>query len=82
MSDTYQLTAEDQRLGVWLRSAGIAAIAAAALGSVLFAHPAASDVPATDSTCQIKVVGDAWTGQGCEDAAEGAAEGAAESAAN
>ena len=73
MSDTYQLTAEDQRLGVWLRSAGIAAIAAAALGSVFFATPAASELPATDSTCQIKVVGDAWTGQGCEDTAERAA---------
>ena len=59
------------------RSTGIAAIAAAALGSVLFAHPAASEVSGTDSTCQIKVVGDAWTGQGCEDAAEGAAESAA-----
>ncbi|GAA1449127.1 hypothetical protein GCM10009641_78670 [Mycobacterium cookii] len=78
MSDTYQPTAEDQRIGVWLRSAGIAVIAAAALGSVLFVHPAASEVPATDSTCQIKVVGDAWTGQGCDDVAEGAAEGAAD----
>lgn len=77
MSDTYQLTAEDQRLGVWLRSAGIAAIAAAALGSVLFAGPAASELPATDSTCQIKVVGDVWTGQGCEGASERPAEGAA-----
>lgn len=77
MSDTYQLTAEDQRLGAWLRSAGIAAIAAAALGSVLFAHPAASEAPGTDSTCQIKVVGDAWTGQGCEDASERPAESAA-----
>ena len=73
MSDTHQLTAQDQRLGVWLRSAGITAIAAAALGSLLYAHPAASEVPGTDSTCQIKVVGDAWTGQGCEDDAESAA---------
>ena len=74
MSDTYQLTAEDQRLGVWLRSVGIAAIAAAALGSVLFASPAASELPGTDSTCKIKVVGDAWTGQGCEDSSGRAAE--------
>lgn len=77
MSDIYHLTAEDQRLGVWLRSAGIAAIAAAALGSVLFAGPAASELPATDSTCQIEVVGDAWTGRGCEDGSERPAEGAA-----
>lgn len=77
MSDTYELTAEDLRLGVWLRSAGIAAMTAAALGSVLFVSPAASDLPATDSTCQIKVIGDAWTGQGCEDTSERPAEGEA-----
>lgn len=60
--------ADDVRLGIWLRSAGVAAMAAAAIGSVLYATPAMPEPPATDSTCRISVIGDQWTGHGCEDA--------------
>lgn len=72
MSDMQQ-TAQDVRLGIWLRSLGITAMTAAALGSVLYATPAMPEAPTTDSTCRISVVGDQWTGHGCEDAHPGAA---------
>jgi hypothetical protein len=58
--------AEDPRRGVWLRTAGIAAMVAAALGSILYATPAMPEPPSTDGTCRISVIGDQWTGQGCD----------------
>ena len=72
MSDLLTL-ADDVRLGFWLRSTGVAAMVAAAVGSVLYAAPAAQDPPSTDSTCRISVIGNTWTGHGCDDAEPDAA---------
>lgn len=47
-----------------LRAAGIAAIAAAALGSVLFASPASSEVPSTGTTCSADASGN-WVFRNC-----------------
>jgi hypothetical protein len=55
----------DARTDRRLRTAGIVAIAASALGSVLVASPAVSDVPSTERTCRIQIVGDQWYGSGC-----------------
>ena len=48
-----------------LRAAGIAALAAAALGSVLGASPAMSDAPSTDIQCRMDIVGTYWFSSGC-----------------
>jgi hypothetical protein len=73
MSDMQMVLADDVRLGFWLRSAGVAAMVAAAIGSVLYATPAAPEPPSTDSNCRISVIGDTWTGHGCEGAEPDAA---------
>ena len=73
MPDIQHDLAEDTRHETWLRPAGIAAMVAAALGSILWATPAVSDEPATDSTCRIVVVDHQWTGHGCVDRAADAA---------
>jgi hypothetical protein len=73
MSNMQQPLADDVRLRFWLRSTGIAAMAAAALGSVLYAAPAMPETPSTDSTCRISLIGDQWTGHGCADAEPDAA---------
>lgn len=52
-----------------LRVAGIAALAAAALGSVLGASPAMSETPATDSHCRMDIVGTYWFSSGCTEEA-------------
>lgn len=57
------LTSTDVRTDRRLRTAGIVAIAAAALGSVLVAAPAVPEAPSTD--CRIRIVGDQWFGSGC-----------------
>jgi hypothetical protein len=53
------------RSGRGLRVAGIAVLAAAALGSVLGASPAMSEAPATDSRCRMDIVGTYWFSSGC-----------------
>lgn len=73
MSDMQTALADDVRLGFWLRSAGVAAMVAAAVGSVLYATPPMPEPPSTDSTCRISVIGDTWTGHGCTDAEPDAA---------
>ena len=50
-----------------LRAAGIAALVAAAVGSVLGASPAMSDAPSTDSHCRMDLVGSYWSSSGCTD---------------
>lgn len=57
------LTSADVRTNRRLRTAGVVAIAASALGSVLVASPAVSEAPSTD--CRIQIVGDQWYGSGC-----------------
>jgi len=60
------LTSADERTNRRLRIAGIAAVAASALGSVLLASPAGSEAPSTDH-CRMQIVGDQWYGTGCDD---------------
>jgi hypothetical protein len=48
-----------------LRLAGVAVLAAAALGSVLGAAPGLSDTPATDNQCRVDIVGSYWFSSGC-----------------
>lgn len=55
----------DGRTNRRLRAAGIAALVAAALGSVLGASPAMSDAPSTDSHCRMDIVGSYWFSTGC-----------------
>ena len=55
----------DGRTNRRLRTAGIAALFAAALGSVLGASPAMSDAPSTDSHCRMDIVGSHWFSSGC-----------------
>ena len=55
----------DGRTNRRLRTAGIAALVAAALGSVLGASPAMSDAPSTDSLCRMDIVGSYWFSSGC-----------------
>ena len=55
----------DGRTNRRLRTAGIAALVAAALGSVLGASPAMSDAPSTDSHCRMDIVGSHWFSSGC-----------------
>ena len=50
-----------------LRLAGVAVLAAAALGSVLGAAPALSDAPSTDNPCRVDIVGSYWFSSGCTD---------------
>jgi hypothetical protein len=58
------LTSADERTDRRLRTAGVVAIAAAALGSVLVTSPAVPEAPSTD--CRIQISGDRWYGSGCE----------------
>lgn len=60
------LTSNDVRTNRRLRTAGIVALAASALGSVLIVSPAVSEAPSTDRSCRIQIVGDQWYGSGCE----------------
>lgn len=57
----------DERTDRRLRTAGIVAIAASALGSVLLAPPAVSEASSTDRPCRIQIIGDRWYGTGCDD---------------
>jgi hypothetical protein len=57
----------DLRTGRRLRAAGVAALAAAALGSVLGASPALGEAPSTDSHCRMDIVGGYWFSSGCAD---------------
>ena len=61
------VTTDDARTGRRLLTAGVVAMAAAALGSVLVASPAVSEDPSTDRACRIQIVGDQWYGSGCDD---------------
>ncbi len=67
MTTTVQtwFTSADERTDRRIRTAGIVAIAASALGSVLLASPAVSEAPSTDTGCRIQIVGDQWYGSGC-----------------
>lgn len=60
-------TALEARTDRRLRAAGIAVLAAAALGSVLGASPAVSDAPSTDNHCRMEVVRSHWSTSGCAD---------------
>lgn len=65
---------EDAGPGRWLQAAGISAMVAAALATILFGTPAMAEKPSTDSTCQLDLVRQEWTGTSCQDvAAESAA---------
>lgn len=50
-----------------LRTAGVAVLVAAALGSVLGASPAMTDAPSTGSRCRVDIVGAYWFSTGCSD---------------
>ncbi|HSF37896.1 MAG TPA: hypothetical protein VLA70_17350 [Nocardioides sp.] len=65
ITTTAQRTDLDGRTNRRLRTAGIAALVAAALGSVLGASPAMSDAPSTDSHCRMDIVGSYWFSSGC-----------------
>ena len=65
ITTTAQRTDLDGRANRRLRTAGIAALVAAALGSVLGASPAMSDAPSTDSHCRMDIVGSYWFSSGC-----------------
>ena len=61
------VTNDDVRTDRRLRTAGIVAIAASVLGSVLVASPAVSGASSTDRPCRIQIIGDRWYGTGCDD---------------
>ncbi|MCF6376613.1 hypothetical protein L2K70_03275 [Nocardioides KLBMP 9356] len=65
MSEMYDV--EDPGPGMWLQVVGISAIVAAALATVLFTTPTMPEPPSTDSTCQLDLVRQQWTGSSCED---------------
>ena len=65
ITTTAQRTDLHGRTNRRLRTAGIAALVAAALGSVLGASPAMSDAPSTDSHCRMDIVGSYWFSSGC-----------------
>ena len=62
---TRQTTDLDGRTDRRLRTAGIAVLVAAALGSVLGASPAMSDAPSTDRHCRMDIVDSYWFSSGC-----------------
>jgi hypothetical protein len=55
----------EERANRRLRTAGVAVLVAAALGSVLGASPAMTDAPSTDSHCRVDIVGGYWFSTGC-----------------
>ena len=55
--------------GRWLQAAGISAMVAAALATVLFGSPAMSDQGSTDGSCRLDLVAQEWTGSSCDDVA-------------
>ena len=55
----------EERANRRLRMAGVAVLAAAALGSALGAAPAMTDTPSTDSHCRVDIVGGYWFSTGC-----------------
>ena len=55
----------EERTNRRLRTAGVAVLVAAALGSVLGASPAITDAPSTDSHCRVDIVGGYWFSSGC-----------------
>ena len=55
----------EERTNRRLRVAGLAVLAAAALGSLLGASPAATETPSTDDHCRVDFVGGYWFGSGC-----------------
>jgi hypothetical protein len=61
------VTNDDVRTDRRLRTAGLVAIAASVLGSVLVAPPAVSEASSTDRPCRIQIIGDRWYGTGCDD---------------
>lgn len=61
------VTNDDVRTDRRLRTAGIVAIVASVLGSVLVASPAVSEASSTDRPCRIQIIGDRWYGTGCDD---------------
>ncbi|GIM62878.1 hypothetical protein Pve01_93310 [Planomonospora venezuelensis] len=60
-------TDRDGRTDRRLRTAGMAALVAAAMGSVLGASPAMSEAPSTDRHCRMDIVGSQWFSSGCTD---------------
>lgn len=55
--------------GRWLQTAGISAMVAAALATILFGTPAMPDQGTTDSSCRLDFVAQEWTGGSCDDVA-------------
>ncbi|HSU01263.1 MAG TPA: hypothetical protein VLK03_01835 [Nocardioides sp.] len=70
MTVTHQVAiVDDSHLAVWLRSAGIAAIAAAALGSVLLPAAAVPGTSTTGTSCTSEIGGN-WTFRNCDGSIE------------
>ncbi len=67
MEHVYDL--EDTGRGRWLGTAGISAMVAAALATILFGTPAMPEQPSTDSSCRLDLVQQEWTGSSCHDVA-------------
>ena len=58
---------EDAGRGRWLQAAGISAMVAAALATILLGTPAMPDQGSTDSSCRLDFVQQEWTGSSCDD---------------
>ena len=71
MEQVYDI--EDPGPGLWLQAVGISAIVAAALATILLGTPAMPEPPSTDSSCQLDMVRQEWTGSSCGVEAESAA---------
>ena len=61
----------DPGSGRWRQVVGVSSIVAAALATVLFTTPAMPEPPATESTCQLDLVRQQWTGSSCRDVEAG-----------
>ena len=60
---------EDAGRSSWLQAAGISAMVAAALATILFGTPTMSDQESTDGSCRLDLVAQEWTGSSCDDVA-------------
>ena len=60
---------QDAGPGGWLQAAGISAMVAAALATILFGTPAMTDQGSTDGSCRLDFVAQEWTGSACDDVA-------------
>lgn len=69
MTEIQHVALADPHPTTWLRTAGVAAIVAAALGSIFFATPAMPEPPSTGTSCTTDVGGN-WVFRNCEGAPE------------